>query len=142
MALAIGVHRGVRRDGHFVITESQVPVEGGGVVHNSIIRAKGGLNETRRLGDRWHPEAEEFVLLNGQIRLFTAPVDDPASIDLVTLGEPTSIVIPARVVHTFICDPGTLLVIRYGWPFSEETIIQCRLDLTRFGIPNPEVTQS
>lgn len=86
-----------------------------------------------RLGDHWHPETECFTVVAGGGKLYTAMRDEPHKITCQTFVAGQMIVIPAGVVHTFMCLPGTTLVACVDWPFSEAMINRERLDLSNAG---------
>jgi mannose-6-phosphate isomerase-like protein (cupin superfamily) len=77
----------------------------------------------QRLGDHYHPHPEMFVVLAGRVVVFLAHKDDPNNITgpfIFGVGE--SFTVPAFVIHTVFCDPGTILSAIVTWDVKDNLI--------------------
>lgn len=85
--------------------------------------------QTARLGDHHHPDVETFIVRAGSGMLYTASAENPSDVVFQTFQTGDTIVVPAGVVHTFLCEPGTVLTSIAYQPFTPGWIIACKLDL-------------
>jgi hypothetical protein len=80
------------------------------------------------LGQHWHPRIEQFIVLKGKAVLYLASKDDPGTISVTCIGGPTTVAVPAGMIHTFVCEAGMVLSAVVDWPV-EGNIIRAPLDL-------------
>lgn len=119
------VHSDARRD----ITEVVHQLSDGGCCRISVITVSDTATDALRLGDHYHPGDETFVCLDGGAVLYTAPADDLTRIYAQTIEKDQSVNIRAGIVHTFVCDAGTVLQSIANTPFTEDWIILAKLTL-------------
>jgi hypothetical protein len=80
------------------------------------------------LGQHWHPHIEQFILVTGRVVLYLASKDDPDTISVQHHVGPTTVSVPAGMIHTFVCEAGTVLSAVVDWPV-EGNIVPSPLDL-------------
>lgn len=86
------------------------------------------LQDGAVLGQHWHPLVEQFIVLKGKATLFLASKDDPTRISMTHIEGPTTVMVPAGMIHTFVCEAGMVLSAVVDWPV-EGNIIPAPLDL-------------
>ena len=105
---------------------------GADYVRSTVIAVTTQLyDDTVELGNHSHPDVENFTVVAGRGTLYLAPKGDPTAIEVTEFSAGQFITIPADVVHTFVCRVGTVLVATTLWPFSEDMIVPCKLDIPR-----------
>jgi hypothetical protein len=118
------VHEDKRRRIHEVIHRN---AQGDMVGRATIIEV---LQDGAVLGQHWHPLVEQFIVLKGEATLYLASKDDLETVSVTKVIAPTTVSVPAGMVHTFVCAAGTVLSAVVDWPV-EGNIIPCPLDLDR-----------
>ncbi|HKX73388.1 MAG TPA: hypothetical protein VJM32_05210 [Candidatus Saccharimonadales bacterium] len=86
------------------------------------------LQDGAVLGQHWHPLVEQFIVLTGRAVLYLASKDDPSAISVQFIEGPTTVTVPAGMIHTFVCEAGMVLSAVVDWPV-EGNIVPSPLDL-------------
>lgn len=88
------------------------------------------LEDGAVLGQHWHPLVEQFIMLKGGSTLYLASKDEPDRISATRITAPTTVTVPAGMIHTFVCRADTVLSAVVDWPV-EGNIIPAPLDLDK-----------
>jgi len=126
VSLSLGKDGVVHEDARRTITEATLGLPDGSVLRVGTITVKDGTNT---LGNHYHPDTETFLIRAGSARLYTASADTPDDVSSQDLVAGDTVVIPARVIHTFVCGPGTVLESIATQPFTEDWIVRHSLTL-------------
>lgn len=119
--------RPVHVDGRRIISEAVLDLNQE-CMRSTLIEVFPGVGVIR-LADHHHPGDEAFEVLEGAAMLHTAPADDVDNVTSVGVVAGDHFVIPAGIVHTFMCAPGTKLKSTASGVFTEDWIIGCELNI-------------
>jgi quercetin dioxygenase-like cupin family protein len=125
-ALPVGAVGLVSEDPRRRITEAVLDLPGGGCCRVGEITVG---DQIARLGDHHHPDTEMFIIRQGSGTLYTASAENTTDVACQSFQTGDTIVVPAGTVHTFLCNPGTVLTSIANQPFTKDWIVGCRLDL-------------